>query len=404
MTLASGLFRQVSIKKETTFGTAPATTLWTPLRRKRSNIDLSKETYASEEIATSQQVRDMRHGVRSIKGTIEGEMAPGAYSAIFEAMLRKDWAAGTSIALAATTLDIAGTGPTYTLTRSAGSWITDGIKAGDVVRITVGAGLTTSNLNKNLLVTAVTSATILTVIVLNGSGLVDDAATASCTVAVTGKKAWAPASGHTDYSYAIEHWHSDVVQNELFTGCKFTKADIDLPATGMSAATFEVMGQNVATATSRYSTTWNAANTAGLLAAVNGAVVVGGTAIGRLLSLKLTINSAQKGDPVVGSNILPALLAGRITCEGEFTAYFEDASIRDLFINETETSIAIALTCNNTSTSDLLTFVMPRIKLGGASKADSESALIMTCPFTGLENTTTASADLTTLAIQDSLA
>jgi hypothetical protein len=79
--------------------------------------------------------------VRRVGGSIKGELAPGAYSELMAAILKRDFTAGTSIALAATTLAIAGSGPTYTLTRSAGSWLTDGVKAGDVVRVTVGAAV-----------------------------------------------------------------------------------------------------------------------------------------------------------------------------------------------------------------------------------------------------------------------
>jgi hypothetical protein len=44
-------------------------------------------------------------------------------------------------------------GPTYTVTRGAGSWLTDGVKAGMVVPASAGA-LNAANLSKNLLVMA----------------------------------------------------------------------------------------------------------------------------------------------------------------------------------------------------------------------------------------------------------
>ena len=64
---------------------------------------------------------------------------------------------------------MAGSGPTYTITRSTGSWLTDGIKKGQIGRITAGA-VNAANLNKNLVVLSLTS-TILTVMPLNGVAL-----------------------------------------------------------------------------------------------------------------------------------------------------------------------------------------------------------------------------------------
>ena len=64
MPQASGLFKQVALKRETTYGTLPASTLWTPLRRVRSTFDLKKDTFKSKEIRTSMQLADHRHGTR----------------------------------------------------------------------------------------------------------------------------------------------------------------------------------------------------------------------------------------------------------------------------------------------------------------------------------------------------
>jgi hypothetical protein len=406
MPLATGLFRQVAIKKETTPGVAPATTLWTLLRRVSSSVDLNKDTYESNEISPNMQVSDMRHGVRRIGGTISGEVAPGAYKDIYEAMFKKVWVAGASIALAATTLAIAGSGPTYTLTRSGGSWITDGFKIGDTVRITVGAGLTASNLNKNLVISALT-ATVMTVYVLNQSGLATDAATATCTVAATGKRLWVPITAHTDDSYAIEHWHADVALNELFLGCKFTKADFNLPPTGLATVDVEVSGLNIQTAGARYSTTWNALNTAGLTAAVNGALLINGVFAARITGFQCSIMSPYVGDPVVGANVLPALFAQRFRASGQLTAYFEDATLRDMFVNETEASLVVVLTSNNLAASDFLSLSFPRIKVGGAAKSDGEQALVQTLPFTALYNGAggaSTTSEQTTVVMQDSLA
>lgn len=406
MVLASGLFKYVSLKRESTYGTLPASTTWAPLRRVRSNFDLKKDTFKSKEIRTSMMLADHRHGTRRGNGQLQGELYAGAYAEIFAAMLKRDFTAGVSTALGATTLAIAGAGPTYTLTRSAGSWITDGFKLYDVARITVGAGLTASNRDKNLMIVALT-ATVMTVIVLNGSGLATDAATATCTVAVTGKKTYIPTTGHTDYSYALEHWHSDVAQNEVYTGIKFGKADLELPPDDIATVAFEMMGQNLTSATARYSTTYSAANTAGAAAAPNGALIVSGTPVAIITGMRLSIAPGFSGGPVVGSVLVPALFAKTVEVTGQFTAYFENATLRDLFLNETEASLAVALTENNLAASNFVTFALPRIKVLDAAKPDNDGELVQTFPFSALENLaggTGTTSEASSIVIQDSLA
>jgi hypothetical protein len=49
-----------------------------------------------------------------------------------------------------------------------------------------------------------------------------------------------------------------------------------------------------------------------------------------------------------------------------------------------QVSIVAAFTTNNNANADFMSFVMPRVKVGGASKDDGEKGLIMTMPYTAL--------------------
>jgi len=403
MPQATGVFKQVAIKRETTYGTAPGVSGAALLRRVQSTVDLSKDTYQSNEIRTDFQINDYRHGVRRIKGSVQGELSPGSYSDMFAAMLKRDFTAGVSTAGASVT--IAGTGPSYTLTRAAGSYLTDGFKLGDVVRLSVGT-FNAANINKNLLIVALT-ATVATVYVLNSSALVAEGPIASATVAVQGKKTYIPTSGHTDVSYSLEHWFSDIAQSELYTGIKFDKVQVDLPPTGMAKVNFDVLGQNITTATARYFTSPTALGTKGVVAAVNGLLLVNGVVQAVVTGLQISIDPAFSGDPVVGSNVVPNQFAGPVNVTGQITAYFTDNTLRDLFVNETETSLIVALTADNTATSDVISFALPRIKLGGQQKNDGTGGIAQTFPFQALFNNaggTGTATEQTTITLQDTAA
>lgn len=403
MAIATGVAKQLAYKAETTWGTVPAASGAQALRRVTSDLNLTKQTYQSAEIRTDYQVADFRHGVRSVAGTVRGELSPGTYEDFLAAALRKTFAAVTNIT--GLSLTIAASGDYYTVTRSSGSYLSDGIKVGQVVRLTAGS-LAAGNLNKNLLVVGLT-ALAATVLVLNGSTLTAEGPIASCTMSVPGKESYVPTSGHTDTSFAIEHWYSDVSQSEVFSGCKINSVGIALPPSGISTIEFGFVGKDVTTAASRYFTSPTAASTSGVVAAVNGAVAVNGTRVALLTGLQINIAGGMTAEPVVGSNTFPDIFEGRVVVSGQFSAYFEDATLRDLFLNETEASIVAAFTTANTAAADFLSITLPRIKVGGASKDDGEKGIVQTFPFQALLNTSGGSgtsSHATTIAIQDSLA
>jgi hypothetical protein len=67
-----------------------------------------------------------------IAGTLKGELSAGTYDLEFAALLRKDFATAFT-AITGASLTIAGSGPTYTVTRATGDFLTGGVKRGMVV-------------------------------------------------------------------------------------------------------------------------------------------------------------------------------------------------------------------------------------------------------------------------------
>lgn len=403
MPTASGLFKQVAFKKEVTYGVKPAAAAAQLLRRVSSDLSLNKDTYQSEEIRPDYQISDFRHGVRKAEGSVNGELSPKTYSEFIGAALKRDFTAG--VTAAAVSLTIAGAGPTYTVTRAAGSYLTDGFKVGSVIRLSVGS-LNAANINKNLFVVALT-ATVATVIVLNGVAMVAEGPIAGSTVTEIGKKTFIPQTGHTDNSYSIEHFYGDLVQSEVFTGCKPSSLAIDLPPTGMATINMSFMGKDMEVASAQYFTSPTAVTTTGVLAAVNGVVRGGGATLASLTGLSINIDAAQTGEAVVGSNTVPALYSGRVIVTGSFTAYFDSVAMRDAFLNETEIELLGAFTTDNTATADFLAFSLPRIKLGSASKDDGETGLIQSFDYQALLNNAGGAGvatEKTTIVIQDSQA
>lgn len=406
MAQASGVAKKIKYKQEVTYGLIPVAASSQSLRRVTCDIDLSKDTYESNEIREDRQVSDMRHGVRMVSGTLNGELSPGTYKDFIAASLCQAFQTAATTGAIITVTAASTSGAAGTFTRASGSYLTDGFKIGDIVTWTGWATTGVPNNSHNFMITALT-ALIMTGFMLDGVAVGPKAAGDSVTGVVKGKKTWVPTTGHTDISYSIESWYSDIAQSEVFAGCKVGQIDLGLPASGMATINIAFQGQQITTASSEYFTSPTAQTSTGVLAAVNGAVVVGGVQVANLTGLTLTINNNLTSDPVVGSNIKPFIFQGRVKVSGQMTINFENATMRDIFVNETETSLFAAFTTSNLPGADFVAIAMSRIKTGGATKDDGEKGLVMTVPFTALLNTAggAAVANLaTTISIQDSTA
>ena len=405
MPIATGINKQVGYKQETTWGTLAGATSGKLLRRVTSNFNLMKETYQSGEIRTDYQIADMRHGVRSVDGSLNGELSPGTYADFMSASLARDFTAGATAAALTVTV-AAGSGTTWTITRSAGSYLTDGIKIGDVVRI-AGGTLNVLNSAKNLVVVNLT-ATVATVVVLNGTAMFAESAVASVTMTVIGKKTFAPLTGHLDKSFTFEEWYSDIAQSEVFTGVKVDTMSLSLPATGLVTCDFGFKGKDMtSTGVTQYFTTPTAQGGSGVFASVNGVLVVNGAPVALLTSLNINVNRNMQNATVVGSNSLVEMFEGRIAVEGDFSAYFSDASFRDIFANETEASLIVTLSTSSSATSDFVSFTLPRIKVNSNTRDDGENGISAQHSFMALLNSnggTGTSSEKTTISVQDSLA
>lgn len=399
MTIAKGVAKKVAYKKESVWGTLAGAASGKYIRRVTSDFNLNKDTYESGEIRTDYQVADFRHGVRKTEGSINGEFSPGAYSDFMQSVLARDFTtapAGTSA-----TITIAASSGLWTITRAAGSFITDGIQVGQIVRMS-GGTLNAANTNNNALVCVVT-ATVLTVKVLSSTDFVADTSIAGVTVAGVGKITYAPLTGHTNDSYTIEEFYSDIAQSEVYTGMKVGGFNMQLPSTGLTTCDMSFLGKNLEqTGTSQYFTSPTAAPTNGIFAAVNGALIVNGVPRAVITSADISIERGLEAANVVGSNFASDVFTGRIRVTGNMSTYFEDGTFRDFFKDEVAVSVVLALTSDNSKTAQAVSICLPKVKLGSATKSDAELGIVQQHSFTALLNdVTSAGLPATTIQIQD---
>jgi hypothetical protein len=409
MTIANGVFKLVRYKPQTTYGVpATAGAGAVALPRVSSNLDLQKETYGSNAIRQDMQKADFRHGMRSVGGTVSDELKAGVHVDFFKSIVRQAWQIAPTTGAIATIAAASTTGNMGTFTRSAGSFIADGFKLGQVLRGTGWVAPATANNGKNMMVIGLTP-TIMTVMTLDGSAVVAKAAGDNVTLTVKGKQTWIPATGHVNDLYTVEHYYSDIDESEIFDSCRVGSVNLNLPSTGMATVETAFVGRDMTTQSQlgAYFTNPTVPAASQALAAVNGILVVNGVAVAVLTGLTLSINGNASTGQVVGSNVSPDVFMGSIDVTGNLTAYFTDVSLRDIFRNETEASLMCAFTADNTPGADFIGFTVPRLKAGGATKDDGQKGLVITMPYTALLGSGNSggqngNAIASTIAIQDS--
>ena len=400
-TKAKGISTQFAIKKETTFGVLAGDTGGKLLRRTSADFNSTRESYSSSELRTDMQVADFRLGTKSTDGSLSGELSPGAYTELIEMVLAKDFAAGGTTASASVTI----AGPTsglYTVTRATGDFLADGFKVGEVARMT-GAGLSPANVGNNLLVVNV-AALVLTVRLLSATALVAEGPIATVAVASVGKETSIPLTGHTDQSATLEAWYSDIAQSEVHTGNKVSGWNLTVPSTGLITTDFTLMGKGLEqTGTSQYFTSPTALSTTGIVAAVNGAIIINGSVTAACVTdFSLSISREMEPSQCIGSESAEAIFVGTIGVSGSFSTYFEDATVRNFFENEADVTLVLAVATGEEKNAGVMTFVLPKIVISSYTKSDTNLGIIASSDFTAvLNDVTSAGLPATTIQIVD---
>jgi hypothetical protein len=402
---AQGVFKQTRIKRQAAKGTIATTGGAQIMRRESSTFALAKDTFTTEsEITSTLQITANRHGARQVNGKLTGLLSPGTYSDPLSSLLRRDFAAVAPITAASIT--IAGAGPTYTVTRAAGSFLTDGIKVGMVGRLTAGT-FNAANLNKNLFIIGLT-ATVATVMTIDNSALVPEGPIAASTFTVPGKVTYVPVTGHTNLYYTVEEWMADVPSSERNTDVKFTQANISLPGSGNAKIDFTAMGLDQSGAAGAYFVTPTAETTSAPCVAASGALLVNGVLQAVVTDMSINIDgSGAVADAVVGSNVRPDVFSGKVKVSGSFTAYFSDPALHTAYLNESVVQILSVLTSDAIAGADFISFAMSSVNLNSSDPDDVETGTKRTYQFQAELNAAGGvgvATEKTTLQIQDSQA
>lgn len=411
---ASGIFKQVRYANEVTFNTAPSGggTSY-QLRRVASSLSPEIAGFRSNEIQPDRQVHFFRHGTQTVRGTLRGELSPLTYKDWFASLWGGTWVAGavSSINTGTNTVTYVA-GPPSTITRTTGSWITDGLKLGDVIRIA--SSSVSANNARNLRITGLTA----TIITCGGSAnellTAGSDNSATVTFTVVGDKLLSPDPNGTpsgtiqDPSFTIEHYFQDQALYELYSGIKPTSARLNFAPNSVCTVDFDLLGASFTTGTpGPYFTAPNAVTTSVGTTGVSGVLRVGGTDLATVTSMSMNISGGHTTDPVIGSVFVPFVFPGILDISGTMTAYFKDLTLFNDAINETQIDLYLYLTLSDAINADFIMLHGHNVILNSNNKDDGPKAIMQTLNFQCvkyLSGGTGTIYDDTTMVMQDSLA
>ena len=201
--------------------------------------------------------------------------------------------------------------------------------------------------------------------------------------------------GTTFQSFSMEDGALDIDQYRLFTGLAVNTFEMKLRPNEMVMATFGMVGKTMTISGSSADASPTAPVSDDPFDTFSGTISEGGSGIATITSLDLNISNSLEPAFVIGSDSTPQMEYGRGRVTGSVTAYFEDASLINKFINETESSLEFVL--SSSVTGDSYTFELPKIKYSGASvPLNNEQSRLVTLPFIGLYNSSDATSLLVT--------
>jgi len=195
--------------------------------------------------------------------------------------------------------------------------------------------------------------------------------------------------GTTPKFFTIEDAANDINQFRLFTGMAVSTASFSIAPNQMVTATFDMVGKGMTQAGTTGSTggTPTASTTNSPFDSYSGTITDGGSGISIVTSIDFSLSNSLAPTFVVGADNAQSLEFGSAVVEGTMTVYYEDETLINKFLNETESSITVSV--DDPTGSNAYTFEFPRVKYNGASvPLQNPQSRLITLPFVALYDTT----------------
>lgn len=185
-------------------------------------------------------------------------------------------------------------------------------------------------------------------------------------------------------SFTLERKFGDMLAADnpyhRFTGVEFNSMELAINANAIITGSFSVIGQGQSLGQVPLAgATYAAAPTTSVLDSFTGSLREGGSPLGMITEISLSLENGLEPRFVVGSKNSMRPSIARSNVNGSVSAYFESSALLMKFINEEASSIEFELPDGE---GNKQTWVLPRIKyMGGQPDVGGEGPILLQMPF-----------------------
>lgn len=380
MAYAAGSQIQVAYVTEVTPGTTPGTPIASLLRCTSASLGMERNLIESAELRSDRMISDVRSGMRRIQGDIDTEFSAGSFDDFIEAATGGTWVP-TKVLTGNPTLAV--TASTRTITRSAGSFVTDSFANGDYVFF---SGFTNAGNNGLFKITTVAALTLI--MDPTATTLVDEVAAANKMVE---SFAGVLKAGTTARSFSIEVGLKNITQYRLFKGCYIDKLAFSVKPNAIAKIKYSILGMDEAVSATPMDASPDPALTTKTIDGNSALAVIkeGGSTLAYITGVDFVLDNQGKILEVVGSNKGVGVNWGRSKITGTITAYIPDVTMYNKFVNDANSSLEFVLADGTVGS---YSFKLPNVKYtAGKMDVTNEDAMIQSLPFSALYDPTTSS-------------
>lgn len=181
----------------------------------------------------------------------------------------------------------------------------------------------------------------------------------------------------------VEDRALDITQYRQFTGIAVSNMSISIAPNQMIQTTFSCVGKDMTQAQTSLDSSPTSASSNQPFDSYSGTIKDGGSEVAIVTSIDFSIANSLAPTFVVGSAAAPQLEYGRAVVEGTLTAYYEDNSLIDKFLDETASNIEVSVA--DPGSVNTYTFLIPNAKYNGADVPVSDpQSRTVTLPFVGI--------------------
>ena len=192
--------------------------------------------------------------------------------------------------------------------------------------------------------------------------------------------------GVEERSFTIERRFTDIDQYVVYRGCFLNQLSLSLQPNAMLTGSFSIVGLSGETVSTSLDADPTAAQTGRQFDTYTGELLEGGTAIATVTGIDLTLDNGIEPQFVLFQRSAPFVSWGRASVTGTMTAFFEDTSLIQKFVDETPTRLELTM---QSPDSDKYTIILPNVRYTGADlPVDSEGPVSISMPYQAVLDTT----------------